>query len=211
MPQCGRAKCDSCRYDVQVVEGWDRVEGLYETGCGILLPVRARWIWCQNCGVSQSEDLPLRSEIEKELWRTRWHFTQWGVNDWQFTRQATGTDSPVRKVHRKILRGYLDLIAKRHSPPRFLTCGNVDFHEFGGDLIANGLGTIPHVGCPGTIRLELGSIWTGILESYPAYNVTGLRIGSFTQREGRWTLERATEEPTNNPMNPSGVSGVSST
>jgi hypothetical protein len=34
------------------------------------------------------------------------------------------------------------------------------------------------------------------LESYPAYNVTGLNIGSFTKHQGRWTLKHATEEST---------------
>lgn len=208
MPRCGHAKCDVCSYDIEVVELWDRVAGLYETGRGMVLPVRARWMWCPNCGVSQAEDFPLRAEIQNELWRTRWNFTQWGRGDWQFTRQVTGTVSPVRKIHRQILRAYLDLIATRSSPPRCLNCGNVTFHEFDGDLIAGGVGTLPHIGCAGTLRLELGVLWTGFLDAYPAYSVLGLRIGRFTQHEGRWTLERATEESTNKPIDPSDGSAV---
>ncbi|WP_461509416.1 hypothetical protein [Rhodopirellula baltica] len=204
MPQCGRAKCDTCDFDLEVVEGWDRVEGLYHTGCGVPLPVLARWVWCKRCGLSQAEDLPLRSDLENELWRTRWNCRQWGIDEWQFTRQATATLSASRKVHRKVLNGLLALIDQRKARPRCLGCGTDDFHEFSERLLKEGIGTIRHETCGGTITLELGSIWTGILECYPAYNAEGSRIGRFTPNHGNWMLETITEKTTNHRLQRSG-------
>jgi hypothetical protein len=198
MPASGTAKCDTCNYDVEVLEGWDGVEGLYHAGVGIPLPVRAKWIWCQQCGVSQSENLPLRSELEKELWRTRWSFRNWGKAEWQFTRQLTETETPVRSIHRKVLLGLLDLLAQRCSSPRCLRCGSADFQEFEGDHIYEGNGSIPHKDCGGTITLELGAIWTGILEAYPAYNSEGVRISWFQRHEEQWRLEYAIDEKIDN-------------
>ncbi len=203
MPQCGRAKCDACNYDVEVVEGWDRVEGLYHTACGIPLPVRARWIWCSRCGVSQAEDLPKQFEIKRELRRTRWNFIDWGVDDWQYTRQVTGTNSPVRRKHRQILMGLLDLVNRRRTPARCLSCGDVNYRDFHGNIVADGRGTLSHDKCRGTVTLELNSIWTGILERYNAYDGEGIRIGEYLPAADGWRLNHHSVNSTNQAVNPS--------
>ena len=179
MPECGFASCDSCDFRVELVESWFGVEGFYRISASEVLPVLADWTWCDKCStVTQMEHLPSVGAIRAEIRRSRMWSSGWGVGIWRATRAIH--DPISRSQHLRLMRRMLMWRIERSAPPHCLTCGNEKCIPFTPDE------SMPHPGCVGNLTIELGSIWTGILESYDSYAPDGIRNGvyAFSQLPG---------------------------
>lgn len=188
MPGSGTAKCDRCEFTDEVFELWDGVGGLYRISSSLSIPLMVRWAWCHQCdGIRYVERIPDIKEIKQELRRSFWNVSKWGEGIWR----CTGATS--RRHHRRVLKSILAWRRNRKSPPRCLCCGSLDFEVFSGDLEFQGIGTVPHPGCGGTIHCEISGLWTGVSFGQSAYSPEGFHDGVFCWHEDQW-MHFASEE-----------------